>query len=387
MSYICEAFCNCRRTRCVAVQILVVLLTFVRAPSSHGAEVQNDGQLVPQEARKVLEVIRDQERRLRNLHVVGHLVRERMKGGQLAPTPESLDVQFWSDGFPGGKARADVNREIIRWDGSHSGYSEQAYVAAFDGAVGKLVRRKTGGLGSSAAPGESVVTGQRPSELRSRSLDLATGAAFTIYLYRNAEGQSFSQYFEGKVLELAKLAAQHRNPAPSVGVANDVVDGAPCVRLSIGKDESYWFNPAKGYALVASKMVLRGSDGKEAVQWETRVDRLIDAGDGIWWPGQCWLYAGNEGPQRVIVKVDRATANAMEFDADIFKLKLPVGDYVLNEDTGRTFRVAPGPTTLQADLEQTVREAMRKRAATTRDASQTGPNSDQPGQHGPDRSG
>jgi hypothetical protein len=304
----------------------------------------------------------DEERKLRNLHTISEIWTEEAREGSekwVRVQSYSASIEAWYNGLAGGQQRLNVQKETTEWVGGPSPFSVASYVVAFNGKTSKRIETEVGDTKKTVKSNAASIDPNRAALLKSPMHDYATGAAFSIFLYRNYEEHSLSDILK-HYAELTKASGY------SSGVEREEIEGINCVKIFFASDkarETWWLDPERGYSIVLYRLT-SGAQASPVI--EDRVIKLTEAGRGIWFPVEAVYMippTGKDDPRRRYhYLASSVAANAADFVTSVFDPAIPAGYVATDLRTNERYQVAPATRQLEDDLNRAVNEAL---AATT----------------------
>jgi hypothetical protein len=300
----------------------------------------------------VLEQMDQEEQRLWNLHVEAQLdvLGWDEQTQQWQATPEHAHVRAYYDGQAGGRARLDMIDGVLPWIGDLGvlgGYVRQTYATAFDGRSGRTVHYTRGPKDAVIPVQDAEVSSQRPALLRGSNW--ATGAFFSVQLFRDEQGMSLSEY-------VRDLAAK----GMTVDAHAEELDGVDALHIraaDTAQQHDWWLDPARGFSIIRYTWWPLLSKDLGPDDYEFRVLRLELTGH-VWYPAEANLTMRNAAIAPGIPTARRyhytaltIRANSEDFDESIFTLVIPEGYSVHDLESGRSFRAGPATKASKADSE------------------------------------
>ncbi len=257
-------------------------------------------------------------------------------------TPIYVSCTAWFGGGLEDKARVDVHKEVLRWRDGAAPYIEESYSVSFDGQYGRFVRYSTGHSGRTHHSKEGKLLTDAPEQLRDSYLGSCTGASFTFSsFFSNDDGRSFSQLFRASTTPAAL-------ETKAFEVTLEEFQGVECIKFGSGERKlrahiSYWFDPARGFALLGHDNISIREDGSERVSKRIEVNELKEVADGVWWPMQVTSvrapFEPNEPYQKFVYRASNVVANDPNFTDSIFTVPFPDGYLIDDKVSGRKYRV------------------------------------------------
>jgi hypothetical protein len=257
-------------------------------------------------------------------------------------TPIYVASTAWFDGSPGGKARVDVHKQVIEWLQGAAPYAESSYSISFDGKHGRVVNHTIGHSGKTVPRKRARIMPRPPKRLTSGWYPTFTGVRFSMNFFFVGRDLKFSQIFNE--------ASQPDSAAASwFGFTREPFAGVQCIRITSkrtkahGREESYWLDPGRGFALLGSERKSVLPDDTEQVKSRIRVKKLKEIVPGIWWPIEATLETLSTVPEkpyeRIVYRALSVAANDPDLDEAIFKAPIPPGYLVDDEVAGTEYIV------------------------------------------------
>lgn len=263
-------------------------------------------------------------------------------------TPVYVSSTAWFDGHPGGKARMDVHKEVLKWLNGAAPYAESSYSVGFDGKHGRVVDHTRGHSGKTFPLKEAKIVPDYPTALRTGSLMSCIGAQFSLqFFFNNDEDgpnrRTFSRLFRAAISPAAL-------EAKAFEVALEEFQGVECIKFGLREQKggraphiNYWLDPARGFALLGHDNISIREDGSERVSTRIRVTKLKEVAPGIWWPMEATTISGPSKPgdpySRTVYRASNVVANDPNFDANVFTVPFPNGYLIDNMVTGKKYKV------------------------------------------------
>ena len=260
-------------------------------------------------------------------------------------TPIYLSCTAWFGGGPQGKARVDVHKEVLRWQGGAAPYGESTYSVGFDGQYGRVVHHTFGHSGKIHGTKRAKRLTHAPGQLKDSHLASCTGARFSFQFFFSDqdkdEGRTFPRLFRAAISPTAL-------EAKALEVALEEFQGVECIKLGSGEKKgrahiSYWFDPARGFALVGHDNMSIREDGSEWVSARLRVTKLKKVAPGLWWPTEATFISrpikSGDPYSRTVYRATNVVANDPDFDDSVFTVPFPDGYLVDDQVADRKYRV------------------------------------------------
>jgi len=274
----------------------------VAPPASSATSSSTPSSAKPTTLDQLIERVKAAERKLLNVHVVGTLSCEGKTAGsdEWKTLQPRLESEAWLNGLRQSKMRFDVVVSVNRWIGGPYDWVQTSYSVGYDGRYGRVARHTSGPVGEPKKVGLGQVFAELPFELQhDGALFECAGAPLSLYLYNNGRDMPLSELFEEGVAK-----------GRQVTVSEERLGGAGCTRVSIatpGKfEQSWWLDPARGYALVQEESAALKEDGAREVRSRREVTALKELSPGVWYPAEacCESYSGDVGVQVARNSVD-----------------------------------------------------------------------------------
>jgi len=260
-------------------------------------------------------------------------------------TPIYVSCTAWLDGRPRGKARVDVNKEVLEWRDGAAPYAESSYSVGFDGQYGRIVHHTRGHSGKQFRMKEGKLLADSPKQLRDNYLGSCTGARFSFQFFFSDEdkdmGRTFSRLFRASISPAAL-------EAKAFEVALEEFGGVECIKFGSGEQNwgariSYWLDPARGFALLGHDNISIREDGSERVSTRIRVTKLKEVAEGVWWPVEVSSVSRPSMPgkpwRRFVYRASNVVANDPNFDESVFTVPFPDGYLIDDKVNGRKYKV------------------------------------------------
>ena len=107
--------------------------------------------------------------------------------------------------------------------------------------------------------------------------------------------------------------------------------------------ETWWFDPNRGFALIAYLHTNADKDGIEHVLSDIRVNKLQEVATGVWWPMEATVESESRDPnityKRTVYRALSVVANDPNFDNSIFTITFPKGYRVHDKVAEKTYVV------------------------------------------------
>jgi len=255
-------------------------------------------------------------------------------------TPIYVSCTAWLDGRPRGKARVDVNKEVLEWRDGAAPYAESSYSVGFDGHYGRLAKHTFGHSGRTHHSKRGKLLADAPKGLRSGSARSFTGTGFSLNFFFSDMDYTFSDLFRW---------ADDPNTlvTSSFQFTQEVFQGVQCIKIaSKGTkrfQQSWWLDSERGFALLGDKYTSILEDGTERLVSFMKVSKLNEVADGIWWPMEAYAESGPSAPgkpySRTVYRASNVVANDPNFDESVFTVPFPDGYLIDDKVNGRKYTV------------------------------------------------
>jgi hypothetical protein len=245
--------------------------------------------------------------------------------------------------FTNAKVRVDVDKEVLRWDEGAAPYTENRYSMSFGGQSGRIVYHNSGPIGKASPIKKGEVLPQAPKELQVGWWPRFTGAEFSISFFFKGRNDTLSN--------ICRWASEPNSLAASYFefTYGEEFERAECIKIAAkGKkhrQENYWIDPARGFALLGHKSTNILEDGSEQLVSFTKVSKLKEVTPGIWWPVEASVilrpYGSGKVWQRFVYHASNVVANDPNFDESIFTVPFPEGYLIDDQVAGKKYIVGP----------------------------------------------
>jgi hypothetical protein len=317
-------------------------------------------------AKDIADAIDASRKKLLNLNVQDFtLVTERYdeKKSQWSKTPIEASGEAWYNGAADSKARINFTSitsmsedpdEQNRSKNNPDVWVTEVMDIGYNGRGGRRVRHKgMDETGKAASMRQAAVLQGMPEDLTFRYNRIATGAEFTAY---------YSHW--GKELFADLIIAHLRSPKATV--TSGAFRGVECIKIGTTTTEGAgtvcWVDPKRGYAMVGFETSLSVGKGKVRIEESWHVDKLIEAGPGIWYPLEATFEEWRNGEKyRWIYKAKAAKANIPDFSDDVFDPPIPAGYLVFDQATGAQYRLGESPEILRTKIDTLLNDAVKPR--------------------------
>jgi hypothetical protein len=321
----------------------LTMILWVLASVSVKAE---EAPLSPNEVKAIISMIENTEKGVHNIKIDAESwVEEKAPASNSwQRTPTEFSCTAWMDGHLKGKVRVDVNKEILKWKDGAAPYTGRSYTVSFDGTNTKFIEKTTGPSDKQFPKKEGQVLPGISEGLMSRIIGSCVGWRFTTnFFFNNNEEHnlSFSQIFRAQLSPEAAKSDVHFD------FIYEQKDGVLCLKFGSkpakwGR-ETWWFDPNRGFALIAYLHTNTDKDGIEHVVSNIKVNKLQEVAPGIWWPMEATVESEprdpNETYKRTVYRAVNVIANDPNFDESVFSPPFPKGYRVNNKITGKNYIV------------------------------------------------
>jgi hypothetical protein len=260
------------------------------------------------------------------------------------------------------RGRIWFDKMVMRWEQGAAPFYDGPVDIAFDGEVGTSISLavQTTKKGRVIRDNTATLTADAPMLLRGRESGRASGIGFSTQLFNQFAGSHPPRPRQPLSRMLGDAMKGNRPPVISSEGVNDVDAVRLRWEVPAGQGSStLWFDPARAFALVRYEMRVNipASENYELLD----VTELKEAAPGVWFPTAGTFEMSDPDPAakrrtRMTYKAEEVAVNdAVKWDADFFKPKIPAGYMVAdvrNErvvdgvPTGRiSYIVMPGATT------------------------------------------
>jgi hypothetical protein len=313
-----------------------------------------------QEVESIIPLVEAAEGSIRNIKVDAEswLEERASKSDPWQRTPTYFSCTAWMDGRPRGKLRVDVHKQNLKWVNGVAPYGWSSYSLSFDGTNTRTVEYASGHSGKTFTHKSGQVLPGASERLTGNMMGSCTGKRFTTNFFFDGEGQgmvSFSQIFRAQLLPEAAESKLRFD------FAYEQKDGVLCLKFGTrpakwGR-QTWWFDPNRGFALLAYLHTSIGKDGTEHIVSDIRVSRVEEVAAGVWWPMEATTESEIRDPKllqyvqgdpnapykRTVYKALKVIANDPSFSESIFTVPFPEGYLIDDKVAGRKYRVGEDP--------------------------------------------
>lgn len=247
----------------------------------------------------------------------------------------------WFSGISNNKARIDVHKEVLESsDGIALRKRESSYSVGFDGQYGRIISNTVGYSGRTFSQNEGQLLSVVPEELESAWTGVFAGKNFSLHFARIGENYRFSQIFQWAEDPKSKVL-------DSFEFTWEIFKGAKCIKIATkarGSQESWWFDPGRGFALLGHEYMGKNKDGTKRILFHMEVGKLLEVSPGIWWPTEVTKELNFPSPlesveknnySRFVWHASKVVANDPHFDDSIFTITFPKG-YLIDDKVNNT---------------------------------------------------
>jgi len=283
---------------------------------------------------------------------------------QWVPTQRVLQGDAWYDGGVDGRVRVDVHVRVLPQEDPHGGVWQTNEILSYDGRFGYRIMNAFTIGNDTRLRKRATILQSAPEFLRDGMQPYSDGTAYTLGFARSfLHLQNNERVRVGDVM--SDLLSSSRPPS----IQGDVIDNVQVVLLTDPFGNQYWFDPQRGYAMVAAQEASKALMGKSRATFYLRALKLQEAANGIWYPvaGYCDLpLLGDHPPQRINFTVEKVSINDPQFSGTIFRPAIPRSYKVTDEVNGASYTsdgsLQSLATTLQTEADN-AREHFRLNAA------------------------
>jgi len=307
--------------------------------------------------------LQEAERRVDDLRIYSFQLNEdRLEPGATSWVRSKVELQgtAWLNGLRNGKERVNLSKSVLEWEDGSSPWLEESLDMGFDGQFGRIAHHAGGAAGHTAPDHTAEVLASKPALLTNRLYGYATGALFST-AYANVRDTSLSKAFAG-----AFEKPGHYN------ISQEEIGGIAAVKVAFGGGSgfstSYFFDPSRGYSLLAHKTIGLNAAKQQETWDEDIITAISEAAPGIWYPIAATHEERTLGKTgwrtRWSYEAKRVVANDPAFaDAD-FKVPFPAGYRVFDRIKGIDYTAGTPPQELQRSLDAAIEGAKRPADAT-----------------------
>jgi hypothetical protein len=249
------------------------------------------------------------------------------------------------------EARIDFHERVTRWENGQAPFGVDSYTVSYNGRLDQTLYTKKG------SPEKPFLSprGEIKSE-RSQSLDseCATGWAYSLWGAAEPTGlrEPLSIVFSPSIRQAVQLQAKEAT-----------WNATKCIELEYllrGLRVSWYFDPARDYALVGGE---RAINGQVIQNWT--VHKFLEPEAGLHYPGMvkssAWLPNGI-AQSRSVYEASAVVVNDPNFRDDIFTIQWPVGTVVHDKISGITFTVGQSAS----DVDKAIADQVKRLKAAVR---------------------
>jgi hypothetical protein len=326
---------------------IIICIFIARWIPLHPVFGQTIGELSPQDVNAIIPEIEAAEKSIHNLKIDEESwVEERSSVSDTwKRTPTYLSCTAWMDGKPKGKIKADVHKKNQKWLDGAAPYLEHSYSVSFDGTNTKSIENTTGHSGKTWPKMEGEIS----SGLSENKIMYSwIGWQFTTnFFFSNDEkGNTFSRLFRAAISKEA-LAAK------AFEIAYEEKGGILCLKFGSRPtkrgSQAWWFDPERGFALIAYLRTSIDGNGVEHIMSDIKVNKLKEVAKGVWWPMEATIESEIRDPillrdpnapyKRTVYRALNVVANDPNFDESVFAMTFPEGYRIDDKVTGKTYVV------------------------------------------------
>ena len=241
----------------------------------------------------------------------------------------------WYNGLRRSKARINISRQVIEWEDGKALWLEIQQDIGYDGQFGRIVKYRSGALGTPRSDNTGQLLPDAPTELRDRYQAFADGTGFSLNFYRSLKDENLP--LSDELAALVKKGA-------IFDISWDTLYGDRLIRLLVGDIAqthfAYWLDPIHGYAIRRVEEVGQRPNHTPSVR-RMEVLELGAAGPNIWFPVKATReepFAGKVGTQmKMLFHAEKVIANDPAFDEQIFTIAFPKNYWVTDKIHGGAF--------------------------------------------------
>lgn len=337
---------------------LIVSLFIIGWISLYPVFSQTIGELSPQDVNAIIPEIETAEKSIHNLKVDAEswLEERASLSNPWQRTPIYFSCTALIDGNPKNKIRVDVHKKKSKWIDGAAPYLENSYSVSFDGANTKSIENTTSHSGKTWPENEGQISPGLSQQMKHIITSKCTGWGLTTNSFFNDEEESmssFSQMF--RVLISPEALAAKSNV--QFDFVYEQKDGVLCLKVGTKPAKwggmAWWFDPNRGFALMAYLHTNKGTDGIEHIVSDIRVNKLKEVAKGVWWPMEATMETEIRDPmlcdpngpykiapyQRTVYRALDVVVNDSKFDETIFEITFPEGYRIDDKVAGKTYVV------------------------------------------------
>jgi hypothetical protein len=259
-------------------------------------------------------------------------------------TPIYISCTAWMNINSKDKIRVDVHKENLKWKDGAAPYLYRSYSVSFDGINTKYIEYTTGHSGKTFSKKDGQILPVVPEWVMSNIMGSCVGLRFTTNFFFSSEKENMSF---SKAFRLAILSEAQAEKSVQFEFAYEEKDGVLCLKFGTkpanwGR-KTWWFDPNRGFALLAHIQTDKDEDGIEHVLSEIKVNKLQEVASGVWWPIEATMESEPRDPnaphKRTVYRALNVIANEPNFDNSIFTLTFPKGYKIEDRITGKNYVV------------------------------------------------
>jgi hypothetical protein len=253
------------------------------------------------------------------------------------------------DGGSKGKVKVDVHKENLKWRDGAAPYLDRSYSVSFDGLNTKFMEYTTGHSGKTFPKKEGQILPGAPEWLMSNIMGSCVGLRFTTNFFFDSEKENMSF---SKAFRAAISTETQTEKSVSFEFVYEEKNGVLCLKFGTKPAKwgrkTWWFDPARGFALIACLHTNKVDDIEHVVS-DIRVNKLQEVAAGVWWPLEATMESEPRDPnapyKRTVYRALKVVANEPNFDESIFTVPFPDGYLIDDKVTGRKYKVGEDPNT------------------------------------------
>ncbi len=305
---------------------------------------------------EVLAAIARTERQFTNVHVIGFQTTTEQRTSATAPwTPgvTRFAGSAWYGADRDGPQRIHYTAQTLPVEGGGS-FTQSLDLSTDGQTVLQLTPAEPGPRRPFSRSRQARLTPAADSSDIGAETRYFTGVGFTLqYMVPNARAT-----FEPPLTSVAKLFREFGGSGHvRIEVGREWVNGVDAIRLeAVGLTLAYWFDPARGFALVRSRtgLILPRESALETAD----VLDLKQLRPGLWYPMRATLTSDElrRASRRYTYRVNDVVVNDPAFDSATVKPTIPTGWRVMDERTSppRRYVMMPDGTEVPIEIGQPV---------------------------------
>ena len=192
--------------------------------------------------------IRDAEHRLGIVEVQGFTGQSFSRGadGRLTPTAKQIEGSVLFDGVIGGSFLFNsVTETYPIGSPSSTRYASATWTRSFDGKQGRVLHRPKKFVDGRERGGEAEIVAERPGVQPEAYASLCDGVAASLGYF-----QPFLKVEGSKSPRLGDSLAAMLDQKVALTIEREKIDNIEAIKISDAFGSAYWFDPARGFALV-----------------------------------------------------------------------------------------------------------------------------------------